>query len=125
MSKQLKISYKNETEPEDRELTSKDLTRKGLFLYIFDDFFRGFYLVGCVFLDAVIIPSLRFILPGSGFNLLSAVPGTINALYTAYIVLLILFLEVFFIYMEINGFRKIWKKGNFTAMNKHIKNQNQ
>ena len=124
MSKQLKVSYTDEPALQDRELTSKDLTRKGLFLYIFDDFFRGFYLVGCVFLDGVLIPSLRFILPYSGFNLLSIVPSSLNLLYTVYVLMLIIFLELFLIYLEIKGFRRIWKKGSLIAMENELKKHN-
>ncbi len=124
MSKQLKVSYTDEPNPQDKELTSKDLSRKGLFLYIFDDFFRGFYLVGCVFLDGVLIPSIRFILPYSGFNLISIVPSSLDFLYTAYIVMLIAFLELFLIYLEIKWFRKIWKRGSLIAMEKEFKKQN-
>ncbi len=123
MSKQLKVSYRDEPNPQDKELTSKDLTKRGLFLYIFDDFFRGFYLVGCVFLDGVLIPSIRFILPYSGFDLLSIVPSSLNLLYTIYVVMLIIFLELLLIYLEIKGFRRIWKKGSLIAMEKEIKKQ--
>lgn len=124
MPKQLKVSYRDELNPQDKELTSKDLTRKGLFLYIFDDFFRGFYLVGCVFLDGVIVPSLRFILPYSGFHLISAVPSSLNLLFTSYVVMLIIFLELLLIYLEIKGFRKIWKRGSLVAMEKEVKKPN-
>lgn len=120
MPRPLKISYKSEdadTE-EDVELTSKDLTRKGLFFYIFDDFFRGFYIVGCLFLDGVIIPGLRFLLPGGGVDLPFRLPSSITGLYVAYITILMVFLEVVAVYYEFLGFRRLWRKGSLGTLEK-------
>lgn len=44
-----------EEEEEDRErFTSKDLTRRQIILYIFEDLFKGFFILGSLFLDGII-----------------------------------------------------------------------
>lgn len=119
MPRPLKVSYKNEEDELEKEkFTSKDLTKKGLFFYIFDDFFRGFYILGCVFLDGIIIPGLRFLLPGGGIELPFVIPSSLDSLFTAYLVIMIVFLEFLFIYYEIVGFRKLWKKGTLGTLEK-------
>lgn len=42
-------------ETEGERFTSKDLNRKQILLYIFEDFFKGFYILGCLFLDALVV----------------------------------------------------------------------
>ncbi len=114
-----KVSYKGEEEElRKEEITSKDLTKKGLFYYLFDDFFRGFYLLGCVFLDGIIIPGLRFLLPSGGIGLPYVIPSSLTALFTVYIAMLIVFLEILLIYYEIIWFRKLWKKGSLGHIEK-------
>lgn len=113
MPRPQKVSYKGEEEQLEKEgFTSKDLTKKGLLFYIFDDFFRGFYLLGCVFLDGIIVPGFRFLLPSSGFELPYVLPSSLTGLFTLYIVMLIVFLELLLVYYEIVGFRKLWRKGS-------------
>ncbi|MCL4331846.1 MAG: hypothetical protein M1304_06215 [Candidatus Thermoplasmatota archaeon] len=113
MSRQpIKISRLDETE---KEVTSKDLTRKELLLYIFDDFFRGFYLVGCLFFDGLIIFQIYSYIPDSSalgifFNL--ALPKF--NIFNYYIWILIVFLEITVAYLEAKGFRKIWPKDSLT-----------
>ena len=108
----IKISRLDETE---KEITSKDLTRKELLLYIFDDFFRGFYLVGCLFFDGLIIFQIYSYIPDSSalgifFNL--ALPKF--NIFNYYIWILIVFLEITVAYLEAKGFRKIWPKDSMT-----------
>lgn len=119
MPRPLKTSYKIEDEEtQDKELKSKDLTKKGLFFYLFDDFFRGFYLIGCLFLDGIIIPGLRFLLPGGGVDLPFKLPSSITGLYIAYITILAIFLEFMAIHYEIIGFRRLWRKGTLGTLEK-------
>ena len=54
MSQEIRIS----TASKDKEETSRDLTRRELYHYIFQDFFRGFFLVGCLFLDILVIAQI-------------------------------------------------------------------
>lgn len=55
---------------EDKErFTSKDLTKFQLFQYIFEDFFKGFFIFGFVFLDGMVLlyfielPYVAFLIP--------------------------------------------------------------
>lgn len=119
MPRPQKVSYKGEEEELEKEgFTSKDLTKKGLLFYIFDDFFRGFYLLGCVFLDGIIVPGLRFLLPSGGVELPYVLPSSLNGLFTVYIVMLIVSLEILLIYYEIVWFRKLWKRGSLGRLEK-------
>lgn len=50
------IRKRTKEEEEDKErFTSKDLTRKQVFLYIFEDFFKGFFIFGSLFLDGLVV----------------------------------------------------------------------
>lgn len=119
MPRPQKVSYKGEDEELEKEgFTSKDLTKKGLFFYIFDDFFRGFYLLGCIFLDGIIVLGLRFLLPGGGVDLPYVLPSSLNGFFTAYIILLIVVLEIILIYFEMVWFRKLWTKGSLGHLEK-------
>lgn len=119
MPRPLRTSYKDDEDLDEREqISSKDLTKKGLFFYLFDDFFRGFYIVGCLFLDGIIIPGLRFLLPGGGTVLPLKLPSTVTSLYTAYIIILVIFLEAVAIYFQARGFRKLWRKGSLGPIEK-------
>lgn len=108
--KSTRISYKSEEE-EKQEITSKDLTRNQLLRYIFDDFLRGFYLVGCLFLDGVIIAySFRLIPNGSFYS--SAANLFFNfKIYDLYFLILIAFVEGIIIFYQGKLFRKIWPVG--------------
>ncbi|MCL4447696.1 MAG: hypothetical protein M0Z77_03870 [Thermoplasmatales archaeon] len=98
-----------EVADEDEEITSKDLTKKQLVLYIFNDFLRGTYTIGCMFLDGLVILYLYYFIPASYLSkgILS------NTIYRDVILgLLILSLEVLVIYYEFKGYRRIWPKGS-------------
>ena len=90
--------------------SSKDLTRKELFLYIFSDFFRISYIVLCLFLDGLIIGLQIFNIDDSIFNLIFF--GTSYILYyyvyVIYLFLLILTLEVIAINFQLKIYRKIF-----------------
>ena len=91
-----------------RELTSKDLTKKQLVLYIFDDFLRGLYLVGCLFLDGLIILHLISFIP---FSYLGRVPISNTPVRDVLLGAVIAILEILIIYLEVKGFRRLWPKG--------------
>ncbi len=108
--KSTRISYKSEEE-EKEEITSRDLTRNQLLRYIFDDFLRGFYLVGCLFLDGVIVAySFRFIPNGPFYS--SAANLFFNfKIYDVYLIMVIAFAEAVIIFYQGRLFRKIWPVG--------------
>lgn len=105
-----RISYKSE-EANKKEITSKDLTRKELMRYIFDDFLRGFYLVGCLFLDGIIIAySFRLIPNGAAYS--KSLDLFFNfSIYYVYVLMLILLVEAIVIFYQGKAFRKLWPPG--------------
>ncbi len=105
-----RISYKSEEE-EKKEITSKDLTRKQLIRYIFDDFLRGFYLVGCLFLDGLIIAYLFRYIPNGPFLSRATNLYFSFGLYDLYFILLIGLIEAVVIFYQGRMFRKIWPVG--------------
>lgn len=105
-----KISYKSEAE-EEKEITSKDLTRKELVRYIFDDFLRGFYLVACLFFDGLIVAyGFRYI-PGGPFLSRAMNLYFPFSVYDVYFILLTIFVEGLLIFYQGRTFRKIWPVG--------------
>ena len=92
-----------------KEVSAKDLSRKELLSYIFGDFIKAFYIVGCIFLDGLII--------GESYNY---VPGFFSAntiiehyfqnsgILLIYTVMLILFSESLALYYEIKYYKKRW-----------------
>lgn len=112
-----KIVYREEEEFKD--VSSKDLSRSELIKYIFSDFIRGFYLVGCIFLDFLIIAQLYYLLPFSreigyvfdfyfgGFNL-----------YFFYILIIIISLEIVLIWAEWKIYVKHFRKKRAAELKK-------
>lgn len=94
------------------DVSSKDLTRKELFLYIFSDFFRISYIVLCLFLDALIIGLQLFHIDDSIFHLFYFGTDYITYyyMYIVYITLLIITLEVVAINFQLRIYRKIFYK---------------
>ncbi|MEM0134304.1 MAG: hypothetical protein QXU18_03640 [Thermoplasmatales archaeon] len=91
-----------------KELTSKNLSRRQLVLYILDDLLRGLYLVGSLFLDGLIILQLFSFVPSSYLN-----KGPLSNFYVrdGLMGAVIAILEILVIYLEIKGFRRLWPKG--------------
>lgn len=109
-----------EVADEEEEITSKNLTKKQLVLYIFNDFLRGTYMIGCMFLDGLVILYLYYFIPAGYLS-----KGILSiALYRGVILgLLTLSLEVLAIYYEFKGYRRIWPKGSlFIGHKKDQKN---
>ncbi|MEM0157991.1 MAG: hypothetical protein QW812_00570 [Thermoplasmataceae archaeon] len=94
-----------------KEVTSKDLTRKQLFQYLFGDFVRGFYIVACMFLDILVIGELYKFIPSP--NLLSALYFSYfgnPAVLPLYVFMLTVLLEVVAVHLEVKIYRKFWKR---------------
>ncbi len=93
------IRERGQTEDKEERFTSKDLTRKQIFLYLFEDFFKGFFIFSFIFLDGVIVfflyqePFIQSVTPDV---VVSGIP-----VYTLYIVLLSVFVDAILIYYEI------------------------
>ncbi len=94
---------------ENEGITSKDLTKKQLVLYIFNDFLKGSYIIGCLFLDGLVILYLYYFIPSSYLS-----RGVLtNSTYKDIILgLLILSLEALVIFYQFKGYRRIWPKGS-------------
>lgn len=93
---------------EEKELSSKDLTRKQLVLYILNDFIRGFYLIACLFLDGLVV--LQFYSFDPGNYLHRGIFSTDYVRY-GYVGFATISLEVLVIYVQYKGYRRFWPKG--------------
>lgn len=96
------------TEEEDKErFTSRDLTRKQITLYIFEDFFKGSFIFASLFIDGLVVaylymePFVQDISPH-----LSAIVGF--PIYKAYFLLLSVFIDAFLIYYEFVYYHKLF-----------------
>lgn len=100
------IRERGRTQEDEERFTSKDLTRKQIFLYIFEDFFKGFFIFLSLFLDGVVVfylyqePFIQNITPDV---IVSGIP-----IYTLYIILLSIFIDAFLIYYEIKLYFKFF-----------------
>lgn len=105
-----RILYRSEEE-EKKEITSRDLTRKQLFRYVFDDFLRGFFLVGCLFFDGLIVAYIFRFIPNGPFYSRATDLFFSFKLYDVYFFILIALLEAIVIFYQAKLFRKIWPVG--------------
>ena len=93
--------------PDDR--SSKDMSRKEFYFYIFGDLARGSYIVGSMFFDLIIIPQILsyvpnyYFLPSIGVKIGSIL---IPVLYIVIIVLLVALASFF----EIKTYLRLWHK---------------
>ena len=100
------IRERGQTQEDEERFTSKDLTRKQIFLYIFEDFFKGFFIFLSLFLDGVVVfylyqePFIQNITPDV---IVSGIP-----IYTLYVILFSIFIDAFLIYYEIKLYFKLF-----------------
>ncbi|MGC8609609.1 MAG: hypothetical protein ACP5UV_07060 [Thermoplasmata archaeon] len=109
--RQLRIIEKEE---EEAEIKEKTLTGREKAEYVFGDFLRGFYFLGAIFFDAVVVGFSYMYIPNLQFyEGLSSTIFKIN-IVAIYIALLIVFLEIFLIIVEMKGFRKLFlREGHY------------
>ena len=98
-----------EVSEERKEITSKDLTRKQLVLYILNDFLKGLYVIGCMFLDGLVILQIYSFVPSWLLY-----QGLLSNVYSrdALIGSITIVLEIFVIYVQVKAYRRIWPKGS-------------
>lgn len=91
------------------EVTSKDMSRKELLSYIFGDFIRGFYFVGAIFLDFIIIPQIFSFIPGRlfGNGLMIRIPMW-NYSVSGILLFFMAIIIVFSIFYEVKIYFMIW-----------------
>ena len=95
-----------EKEEEEEVKESKQLTQREKLEYIFGDFLRGFYLVGCLFLDILVVGfSVSFI---PNFSFYEAAVSNVFGLnlLLLYSIIAIVFLECILIYYQAKGFKR-------------------
>jgi len=102
------------------DIRSKDLSRIEFLKYIFGDFIKGMYIIGCLFLDALIVPPSFLSLPGFGSYSggIALLFGGLNIYSYYYLTLLVLtefllvLLQIYFyaakirVKMQIGSFQK-------------------
>jgi hypothetical protein len=96
-----------------QEISSKDMTRKEFYKYIFGDLARGSYIVGSLFFDAIVIPQILSFVPASFFlpsiSITIGPPGDSTHVAVLFI-LVYLFLVLLAIYFEVKYYIAIWRK---------------
>lgn len=93
-----------------KETTSKNISRTQLIKYIFDDFLRGFYIVGAIFLDGVVLTGIYLGRPALSKALSPITPMLLNSGYNYYMTAVLVLLEIVAIFLEVIGFTSIWVK---------------
>lgn len=95
-------------EAEQRGISSKDLTRRQLYLYIFGGAIRGFYILGCLFLDSMIPVAVLNLVYSDTYGMGIFRPISLGtSLLAAYLTLLIALLEVALIFYQ----ARYWRRG--------------
>ncbi|MCL5783707.1 MAG: hypothetical protein M1476_07360 [Candidatus Thermoplasmatota archaeon] len=94
-------------EEEGERFTSKDLTRKQILLYIFEDFFKGFYIFLALFIDGLFVTYLYMepFLDGISAHV-TLVLGF--PFFKIYLLILSFFLDAMLIYLEIKYYGKLF-----------------
>lgn len=93
------------------EISSKDMTRREFLAYIFGDFVRGFFIVGSIFFDIILIPQLFSYIPESTFgNAFTVKIPLWNYSVSAILLTIITFTILFSIIYEIKLYLRIWGK---------------
>jgi hypothetical protein len=96
-----------------QEVSSKDMTRKEFYKYIFGDLAKGFCIVGSLFLDAIVIPQVLSFVPASfflpQFSITIGPPGDSTQVAVLFI-LIYLVLVLVAIYFEVKYYIAIWRK---------------
>ncbi|MCL4452422.1 MAG: hypothetical protein M1327_07365 [Candidatus Thermoplasmatota archaeon] len=96
-----------------QEVSSKDMTRKKIYKYIFGDLTKGFYIVGSLFLDAIVIPQVLSFVPASFFSpqlSITIVPPEDSTKVAVLIILIYFALVLAAIYFEVKYYIAIWRK---------------
>ncbi len=103
-----------EKEEEDAEIKERTLNGKEKIEYVFGDFLRGFYLLGSVFFDVVVVGFLYTYIPDLQFY--EGIYSTIFHvdIFAIYVLLATLFAEIILVVYEIKGFRRFFnREGHF------------
>ncbi len=81
--------------------------------YIFDDFFRGFYIVGAVFFNGLIASELYFGLPffSRYFSELLRSGALNETVFGYYMLAVLVIVEIALTMLEMRGFARIWLDG--------------
>jgi hypothetical protein len=102
------IRYK---EDEYKEVSAKDLSRKELLSYIFGDSVRGFYILGCVFLDGLVVGEAFQYIPGFySINQDTGYYFSNFSIFAVYVILVSLFMDLILIFYEVGYYRKRWPR---------------
>ena len=107
------ITRREDSEAKDRIISSGDLSRKGLMIYLFGDFLLGLYGVGCIFLDLLIVEPLYTYIPNYQETLSITSHVFLLPIVSVYFIILIVFLELTLIYFQIKGFVRLRKRLNY------------
>jgi|GEM_PF-1832288 hypothetical protein len=103
----VRVSYRREAE---EDISAKDLTRRQLLSYLFEDFFRISYDVLSLFFDALIIPELYLLRPAAGAYGLLPGDSFAQPFYGYYLLGVVVVLEIVAIWLEIKCYRYLWPK---------------
>ncbi len=94
-----------------------EVTRKQLYTYLFSDFMRGSLIVGFLFIDALVLTQIWFVIPHfvKAEQLTELFFGGVNIVVIYYIIGQ-LFIEFLAIMYQARIYRKVWTKIKTTAL---------
>lgn len=101
-----RIRHRGAQNSSEERFTSKDLTRKQMLFYIFEDFFKGFFIFFSLFIDGTVVFYLYqepFLYNLSHDVIIYGIP-----IYEVYLILLSIFIDGFLVYFEIKYYLKFF-----------------
>ena len=102
-----RIRERGSGDEDGERFTSRDLTKKQILLYIFEDFFKGFFIFGSLFLDVLVVTFL-YMEPFA----ITAEPHVSRIfgfpIYPTYLILLSLFIDAILIHYQIEYYHKLF-----------------
>lgn len=102
--------YHRQEKRDAKQVSSRDLSRKELLKYIFEDFFRGFYIIGAIFLNGLILTEIYYAGPAIHRMNFLTYSGLDGSLLDYYLIAVLIIFEISVTVLEIEGFAKIWMK---------------
>jgi len=106
--KSVRVSYREERE---KAISAREMTRVELLSYIFSDFIRWSYIVGCLFIDGLIVPSIIQVGPtGLSTSALIGLAYKFKGGFEIYLIAVIVLIEIALIWLEVEGYRYKWPR---------------
>lgn len=102
-----RVRERGSNKEDEERFTSKDLTRRQILFYIFEDFFKGFFIFGSLFIDVVLI--LYLVKEPFAINAEPHVSSLLGfPIYQVYLIVLSLFIDSILVYYQIEYYHRFF-----------------